>query len=250
MQSARLVAQADVAQSHCAAGARHRARTCATRPRRTATRCCWWSDAGAQARAELEAARARTEPASTEPEALRPGKRRAVLEHAIAVLVGEAASRFAIEAPWLRPPVVPPGAPSTVRRGVLMSRQRWASCMAQLRRRGAAAWFPSGADRPGGFAWADLSDAAGRRERALGALLALPVFDRRPAAGGVVVPWRGARPGAGGVSRDGARRLLPRGRGRAETRACSPGRRMRSRGPSSRRRGRRRCRNRAIATGW
>ena len=66
--------------------------------------------------AELDVARVRTEVAATESEALALDRRRAELEHALAVLVGEVASNFAV-APteWSTAlPVIPAGVPSTV----------------------------------------------------------------------------------------------------------------------------------------
>ncbi|MBC8056232.1 MAG: TolC family protein, partial [Rhizobiales bacterium] len=69
--------------------------------------------------AELDLARVRTEVASTESQALALDRRRAELEHALAVLLGEMPSALTVEeraseADWTGPlPQVPPGVPST-----------------------------------------------------------------------------------------------------------------------------------------
>lgn len=145
--------------------------------------------------AELDVARVRTELAATESDAFALDARRAQLEHAIAVLVGEAASNFSIEAlpasaaPAATLPSVPAGVPSTV----LARRPDVAAALDQLKaaqlRVGVAqaAWFPSvSLTAAGGYASPELSDVFkwSARTWAAGALLALPVFDggRRRAA--------------------------------------------------------------------
>ena len=134
--------------------------------------------------AELDVARARAEVAATESEALALDRRRAALENALAVLVGESASGFAL-APgeWTtRLPAIPAGIPATVlarrpdvsaaRDALLAARQRVG--VAQ------AAWFPDVAlTADGGYASAGLSDLLKWSARAwgVGALLSLPVLD-------------------------------------------------------------------------
>ncbi|MET0312388.1 MAG: efflux transporter outer membrane subunit [Burkholderiaceae bacterium] len=134
--------------------------------------------------AELDVARVRTELASTEAEAYALDRRRAELEHALAVLVGEPVSHFSLdEAPWTTAlPVIPPGVPSTVlaRRPDVSAAQ--GSILAAQARLGVAqaAWFPDLAlTASGGFASPDVGDLFRRSAQAwsIGALLALPVFD-------------------------------------------------------------------------
>ena len=134
--------------------------------------------------AELDVARARAEVAATESEALALDRRRAALENALAVLVGESASGFALApAEWTtRLPAIPAGIPATVlarrpdvsaaRDALLAARQRVG--VAQ------AAWFPDVAlTADGGYASAGLSDLLKWSARAwgVGALLSLPVLD-------------------------------------------------------------------------
>lgn len=135
--------------------------------------------------AEMELVRLQAEAAATESEALALDRRRAELEHALAVLAGEAASGFAV-APvpgWTATlPVIPPGVPATVlaRRPDVAAAQR--SLLAAQARVGVAqtAWFPSvSLTGSAGFAAGDASDLLRWSARAwgLGALLSLPVFD-------------------------------------------------------------------------
>ncbi|RYF37067.1 MAG: efflux transporter outer membrane subunit, partial [Comamonadaceae bacterium] len=134
--------------------------------------------------AELDVARVRTEVASTESEALALDRRRAELEHALAVLVGAAASDFAV-APveWVTAlPVIPAGVPSTVlvRRPDISAAQ--SSMQAAQARVGVAetAWFPSfSLTASGGYAAPELGDLFKLSTRAwgIGALLSLPIFD-------------------------------------------------------------------------
>lgn len=134
--------------------------------------------------AELDVVRVQTELAATESDALALDRQRAQLEHALALLVGDSASEFALEAAaWSTGlPVIPPGVPGTVlaRRPDVAAAQ--ASLMAAQARVGVAqaAWFPSvtltGA---GGFASPELGDLFKWSARAwsVGALLAMPLFD-------------------------------------------------------------------------
>jgi len=134
--------------------------------------------------AELDVARVNTEVAATESEALALDRRRAELQHALAVLVGEAASSFDL-APgdWSTAlPVIPAGVPSTVlaRRPDISAAQR--SLAAAQTRVGVAeaAWFPNLAlTASGGYASPELSDLFKWSARAwgIGALLSLPLFD-------------------------------------------------------------------------
>ena len=134
--------------------------------------------------AELDLARVRTEVASNESQALALDRRRAELEHALAVLLGELPSSLTVnEADWSGPmPQVPPGVPSTVlaRRPDVAAAQR-AMQAAQVRVGIAqTAWFPDvSLTASGGFASADLGDLFKWSARAwgVGALLSLPIFD-------------------------------------------------------------------------
>jgi multidrug efflux system outer membrane protein len=133
---------------------------------------------------ELDVARVRTEAASTESEALALDRRRAELEHALAVLVGEVASSFEVKpADWATAlPVIPAGVPSTVlvRRPDVAAAQ--SSMQAAQARAGVAkaAWFPSfSLTATGGYAAPEISDLFKLSTRAwgVGALLSLPIFD-------------------------------------------------------------------------
>lgn len=134
--------------------------------------------------AELDVARVRSEAASTESEALALDQRRTVLEHALAVLVGEVASNFAV-APtaWSTAlPVIPAGVPSTVltRRPDIAAAQT--SMQAAQARVGVAktAWFPTfSLTANGGYAAPDIKDLFKLSTQAwgIGALLSLPIFD-------------------------------------------------------------------------
>jgi multidrug efflux system outer membrane protein len=138
--------------------------------------------------AELDLARVRTEVAATESQALALDQRRAALEHALAVLLGELPSALTLaerapEADWAGAlPLVPPGVPSTVlaRRPDVAAAQR-AMQAAQLRVGVAqAAWFPDvSLTASGGFASTDLGDLFkwSARSWGIGALLSLPLFD-------------------------------------------------------------------------
>lgn len=134
--------------------------------------------------AELDVARVRTEVAATESEALALDRRRAELEHALAVLVGEVASSFAV-APteWSTAlPVIPAGVPSTVleRRPDVSAAQ--SSMQAAQARVGVAeaAWFPTfSLTANGGYAAPEIKDLFKVSSQAwgVGALLSLPIFD-------------------------------------------------------------------------
>ncbi len=141
--------------------------------------------------AELDVVRVQTDLASTEAEAFALDRRRAELEHALAVLVGEAASQFSLAlAEWRTAlPHIPAGIPGTVlaRRPDVSAAQ--SSILAAQARVGVAqaAWFPDvSLTGAGGFASPELGDLFKWSARAwsVGALLSLPIFDggRREAA--------------------------------------------------------------------
>jgi outer membrane protein, multidrug efflux system len=134
--------------------------------------------------AELDVARAATQVAATEADALGLDRRRAQLEHAIAVLVGEVPSGFALaETPWaVTLPAIPAGLPAEVlaRRPDVAAAQ--ATMLAAQARVGVAkaAWFPDIAlTGAGGVASLQVSDLLKYSARAwsLGALASLPIFD-------------------------------------------------------------------------
>ncbi|MDB5861779.1 MAG: transporter [Ramlibacter sp.] len=134
--------------------------------------------------AELDVVRVETEVAATEAEALALDRQRAALEHALAVLVGDAPAEFALDtAEWATAlPVVPPGVPATVlaRRPDVAAAQ--ASLLAAQARVGVAqtAWFPNlSLTGAGGFASSDLGDLLqwSARSWGVGLLLSLPIFD-------------------------------------------------------------------------
>jgi multidrug efflux system outer membrane protein len=134
--------------------------------------------------AELDVSRARTEVAATQSEALALDRRRAELEHAIAVLVGEVASSFSIgDAEWSTAlPLIPAGVPAAVltRRPDVAAAQD--AMLAAQARVGAAkaAWFPAiSLTASGGQASPELADLFKGSARAWGiaALLAAPIFD-------------------------------------------------------------------------
>ncbi|HEY0856907.1 MAG TPA: efflux transporter outer membrane subunit, partial [Albitalea sp.] len=186
LQSTRLVVQADVAQTYLALRAldieRAIVRDTAQAYRNTLTLTERRVVAGDVA--ELDAARVRTDLASTEAEGLALDRRRAQLEHALAVLVGEAASSFSLApADWSAPlPQVPAGVPSTV----LARRPDVSAALSQLQAAQArvgvaqAAWFPSLAlTASGGVASPEISDLFkwSARTWGIGALLSLPLVD-------------------------------------------------------------------------
>src|SRR6185436_645791 len=134
--------------------------------------------------AELDLARVQTEVAATEAEAISLDRRRAELENALSVLLGEPASGFKVaEDTALAPlPAIPSGLPSTVlaRRPDVAASQR--SLLAAQSRVGVAqaAWFPSlTLTANGGYASPELSDVFRWSARAwsVDALLSLPIFD-------------------------------------------------------------------------
>lgn len=142
--------------------------------------------------AELDVERLKSEVAATESEALALERQRAQVEHALALLTGESATGFDLQAaPWTSAlPVVPAGLPSSVlaRRPDVAAAQ--ASLQAAQVRLGVAkaAWFPTlSLTASGGSASPELSDLFRGPARAwsLGALLAAPLFDGGRRSAGV-----------------------------------------------------------------
>ncbi|CAN7378102.1 efflux transporter outer membrane subunit [Pseudorhodoferax sp. LjRoot39] len=134
--------------------------------------------------AELDLVRVQGEVAANEAEALALDRSRAETEHALAVLVGEAASSFALAPQDWRSalPQIPAGVPAAVlaRRPDVSAAQL--SLQAAQARVGVArtAWFPDIAlTGAGGFASTDLGDLFkwSARSWGIGALLSLPIFD-------------------------------------------------------------------------
>lgn len=134
--------------------------------------------------AELDVARVETEVASTESDGMTLDRRRAELEHALAVLAGDVASDFGVDTTdWSTAlPTIPPGVPATVltRRPDISAAQK--AVLAAQARVGVAqaAWFPDIAlTAGGGYATSDFSDLVkwSARSWGIGALLALPIFD-------------------------------------------------------------------------
>jgi multidrug efflux system outer membrane protein len=134
--------------------------------------------------AELDVVRVETEMAATDSDALTLDRQRAELEHALAVLVGDAASDFDLKtAAWSAAlPAIPAGIPATVltRRPDISAAQK--SVLAAQARVGVAqaAWFPSvSLTGGGGYASSDIGDLFkwSARSWGIGALLSLPVFD-------------------------------------------------------------------------
>ncbi len=186
LQSARLLVQAQVAQTYLALRAldveRALVRGTVAAYRDTLELTERRFRAGDVA--ELDVSRVRTELAATESEALALDRRRAELEHALAVLVGEVSSRFTLPAAeWKTAlPTIPAGVPSTVltRRPDVSAAQL--GMLAAQQRVGAAraAWFPDLAlTGNAGFASTDLGEIFRWSARAwgVGALLSLPVLD-------------------------------------------------------------------------
>ena len=186
LQSTRLLVQAEVAQTYLALRAADDERALVR-----ATLTAYRDTLGLLERrhragdvAELDVARARTQVASTESDALALDRQRALLEHALAVLVGAAASDFTLEPGEWRTalPLIPAGVPSTLltRRPDVSAAQ--SSMLAAQARVGVAqaAWFPSLAlTASGGYASPELGDLFQWSARAwgIGALLSLPLFD-------------------------------------------------------------------------
>ncbi len=186
LQSTRLLVQASVAQTYLALRALDAERALvqstlgAYRETLSLTERRW----RAGDVAELDVARSSTEVSATESEALALDRRRAELENALAVLLGENPSQFSLQdAEWNTAlPVIPAGVPSTVltRRPDVAAAQQ--SMLAAQSRVGVAkaAWFPNIALTGfGGYASSDIDDLFQWSSRAwlIGALFSLPVLD-------------------------------------------------------------------------
>lgn len=186
LQSTRLLVQADVAQTYLALRALDAERVLVRDTVKAYRDTLALTERRFQAGdvAELDVARVRAEVAATESDALALDRRRTELEHALAVLLGEAASSFSLPpAEWTTAlPLIPAGVPSTLltRRPDVAAAQQ--SMLAAHARVGVAkaAWFPNIAlTADGGFASPELGDLFKWSARAwgIGALLSLPVFD-------------------------------------------------------------------------
>ena len=134
--------------------------------------------------AELDVARMQTEVSVTEAETLALERQQATLMHALAVLVGDVATGFALASSQGEAtlPVIPAGEPATVlaRRPDISAAQ--ASVLAAQARVGVAqaAWFPAiTLTGNGGYASPELGDIFkwSARSWGIGALLSLPIFD-------------------------------------------------------------------------
>lgn len=187
LQSTRLLVQADVAQTYLSLRALDAERAIVRDTIEAYRNTLRLTERRYQAGdiSELDVARVHTEVAVTEGEALVLDRQRATLEHALAVLVGEAVLGFEV-APatqWgTALPVVPAGVPATV----LARRPDVAAAQDQLKAAQArvgvaqAAWFPSLAlTASGGYASPELSDLFkwSARTWGVGALLSLPLLD-------------------------------------------------------------------------
>ena len=186
LQGTRLVVQAEVAQTYFALRAidAERSLVRATVMAYRDTLAVTESLHRAGDVAELDVARARAEVAATQADAIALDRRRAELEHSLAVLVGDVASEFSFaEAEWQAAlPDIPAGVPS----GVLTRRPDIAAAQSALRASQArvgvakAAWFPEvSLTANGGYASSDVGELFKWSARAwgVGALLALPIFD-------------------------------------------------------------------------
>lgn len=186
LQSTRLLVQAEVAQTYLALRAVDTERTLvqdtATAYGDTLRLTQRRFEAGDVA--ELDVIRIQTELAATEAEVFALSRSRAELEHALAVLVGEPASGFALasNSGARALPVIPAGVPGTVlaRRPDVAAAQ--ASLLAAQARVGVAqaAWFPSiSLTGAAGYASPDIGDLFKWSARAwgIGALMSVPLFD-------------------------------------------------------------------------
>ena len=186
LQSTRLMVQADVAQAYLQLRAVQAERALVAESLAAYQDTLRLTQQRYQAGdvAELDVARVQTEVAATESDALALAREEQALAHAIAVLVGEAATGFSVPvaANAAALPVIPPGVPGTVlaRRPDVAAAQ--AAVLAAQARVGVAqaAWFPAVTlTGSGGFASPELSDLFKWSARAwsAAALLSLPIFD-------------------------------------------------------------------------
>jgi outer membrane protein, multidrug efflux system len=186
VRTARLLVQTDIAQTYFALRAldAERALVRSTAKSRFETVRLTAGLVHSGLASELTLVRLRAEAEAVTAEAVTLGQRRAELEHALAVLVGETASTFQIT-PAQRSaalPNIPPGIPGAVlvrRPDVGAARQ--AMIAAQIRTGIARdSWLPKlSLTASGGFASPALGSllAASAAGSGLGALLSLPIFD-------------------------------------------------------------------------
>lgn len=186
MQSTRLLVQSDVAQTYFVMRALDAERALVRQTVLAYRDTLRLTERRLQAGdvAELDFARVNAEVASTQSQALALDRRRAELEHSLAVLLGELPSGFTLpDHEWGGAlPIVPPGVPSAVltRRPDVAAAQR--AMLAAQARLGVAqtAWFPDvSLTASTGFASADIGDLFrwSARSWGIGALLSLPLFD-------------------------------------------------------------------------
>ena len=186
LQSTRLLVQAEVAQTYLALRALDSERALVRETVAAYQDTLRLTQRRHQAGdiAELDVVRAESELAATESQALALDRQRAQLEHALAVLVGDAASNFTLAVEEWRTalPQIPAGVPASVlaRRPDVSAAQ--SSILAAQARVGVAraAWFPNvSLTAAGGFASPELGDLFKWSARAwsVGALLSLPLFD-------------------------------------------------------------------------
>ncbi|RYF72185.1 MAG: efflux transporter outer membrane subunit [Comamonadaceae bacterium] len=186
LQSARLLVQAEVAQTYLALRAadaeRALVRDNVEAYRDTLRLTQRRQQAGDVA--DLDVARVQTEVSATESDAIALDRRRAELEHALAVLTGDAPANFGVRSEvWTTTlPTIPAGVPATVlqRRPDVAAAQ--SAVLAAQARVGAAqaAYFPDLAlTAGGGFASSDISELFkwSARSWGIGALLSLPILD-------------------------------------------------------------------------
>lgn len=186
LQSTRLLVQAEVARTYLALRSTDTERTLvqdtATAYAETLRLTQLRHEAGDVA--ELDVIRIQTELAATQAEVFALSRSRAELEHALAVLVGEPVSGFALPVADARPalPLIPAGVPGTVlaRRPDVAAAQ--ASLLAAQARVGVAqaAWFPDvSLTAAAGYASPDIGDLFKWSARAwgIGALISAPLFD-------------------------------------------------------------------------
>lgn len=186
LQSTRLLVQAETAQTYLALRATdaERAIVSETAAAYEGSLRVTQSRYRAGDIAEIDVVRVETELAETQSEALALSRRRAELEHALAVLVGEAVSNFSVEeSAWTTAlPRIPAGVPASVlaRRPDVSAAQT--QILAAQARVGIAkaAWLPNiSLTASGGFASPELGDLFkwSARSWGVGALLSLPIFD-------------------------------------------------------------------------
>ncbi len=186
LQSTRLLVQAEVAQTYLAIRALDSERALMRETVAAYTGTLRLTQRRHQAGdiAELEVVRVEADLAATESDTLALDRQRAQLEHALAVLVGDAASDFSlVAADWRTAlPTIPPGVPATLlaRRPDVSAAQ--SGMLAAQARVGVAraAWFPDiSLTADGGYASPELGDLFkwSARSWGIGALLSLPLFD-------------------------------------------------------------------------